>query len=591
MSKLVLNEKDFDELLKNKSLMEAMLKPTILDESIHKSNGALIIPLIICDNPYTEIPNVPNQVNFILPLSLRFSKEPYAINIKNDIKMYMNLYEKYSKEVNEIIDKTKMSLQKLYLPLKKLRDEIKKFGKNFKNSIEQLKTPIENKKQGLDEINYLEYPEDLKQKYLNDKEEIIKEVNEFLTEANNFYQNYKKINEKTYKETETFVQKFMELAEPAKELSTFINNFFKVFEKASSEFNDLNDKKKIDNAFKKIKEPLNDFVLKTKNTENKLIAVNEIEKEKKIENVSDIINETKNKMDILKKKSKIISDKISQIRKNYGEKEKILKSMKIPDFSHVNFKECSENLQKEKEDINKIVDNKKENINKGIEIVYNQSRLDLLFIMDITNSMDFYLEQLKKNILDMIETIKEGCAGVDIFLGFIGYRDFSDLDFGENYINLELTKEYNELKKNIQYLEAHGGGDKAEDLCSALEFGVNKNWEGNSRFTVLVTDSPCHGKKYHDLKEDEDNYPEGDRENRNIEEKIQFFAKNNISLFCLKINNTTSKMFEIFRNIYEINKNKDSNNSFIVKQGEILFKAVTENAIKTFQNRKSVDFK
>ena len=42
----------------------------------------------------------------------------------------------------------------------------------------------------------------------------------------------------------------------------------------------------------------------------------------------------------------------------------------------------------------------------------------------------------------MIETINEGCAGVEIFIGFIGYRDFSDLDFGENYINLELTNEF-----------------------------------------------------------------------------------------------------------------------------------------------------
>ena len=396
MPKMVLNEKDFNDLLKDRSLMEAMLNPIILDESTQKSNGALIIPLIICDNPDTELPKVSNQVNFILPLPLRVSKEPYAINIKNDIKMYMNLYEKHSKEVNEIIDKTKESLQKIYLPLKKLRDEIKNFGKNFKNSIEQLKTPIENKKRGLDEINYTVYPEDLKQQFLNDKEDVIKEVNEFLKEANDFFQNYKKINKNTYEETETFVKKFMELAEPAKELSTFMNDFFKVFEKSSEQFNDLNDKKKIDNAFKVIKEPLNDFVLKTKNIENKLIAFNEIEKEKKIENINDIINDTKNKMGILKKKSKIISDKISQIRKNYEEKEKILIAMKIPELIHANFEECSQNVQKEKEDINKIVDNNIKNINEDIIIANNQSRLDLLFIMDITNSMDFYLEELKK---------------------------------------------------------------------------------------------------------------------------------------------------------------------------------------------------
>ena len=45
---MVLNEKDFNDLLKDRSLMEAMLNPIILDESTQKSNGALIIPLIIC---------------------------------------------------------------------------------------------------------------------------------------------------------------------------------------------------------------------------------------------------------------------------------------------------------------------------------------------------------------------------------------------------------------------------------------------------------------------------------------------------------------------------------------------------------------
>ena len=44
---------------------------------------------------------------------------------------------------------------------------------------------------------------------------------------------------------------------------------------------EINDFVMFDMAFKKIKEPLNDFVLKTKNIENKLIAFNEIEKEKK----------------------------------------------------------------------------------------------------------------------------------------------------------------------------------------------------------------------------------------------------------------------------------------------------------------------
>ena len=108
----------------------------------------------------------------------------------------------------------------------------------------------------------------------------------------------------------------------------------------------------------------------------------------------------------------------------------------------------------------------------------------------------------------------------------------------------------------------------------------------------MVTDSPCHGIKYHDLKEDQqDNYPEGDRNKRNIEEYIEFFAKNEISLYCLKINSTTDKMFKIFQDIYEKNKTKDSKNNFVVQQGKNIFNIVTENAVKTFQNRKKLEIK
>ena len=45
-------------------------------------------------------------------------------------------------------------------------------------------------------------------------------------------------------------------------------------------------------------------------------------------------------------------------------------------------------------------------------------------------------------------------------------------------------------------------------------------------------------------------------------------------------------MFKIFKDVYDQNKPKDSNNQFIVDSGENIYKVVTTNAIKTFQNRK-----
>ena len=59
--------------------------------------------------------------------------------------MYRKLYEKHSREVNEIIEKTKNSIKNLYPPMKKLRDEIKKYTNDFEGSIKILDIPYKNK--------------------------------------------------------------------------------------------------------------------------------------------------------------------------------------------------------------------------------------------------------------------------------------------------------------------------------------------------------------------------------------------------------------------------------------------------------------
>ena len=288
----------------------------------------------------------------------------------------------------------------------------------------------------------------------------------------------------------------------------------------------------------------------------------------------------------------MISKLISNIREKYGEPKKDIKTVEIPESKVLNISGAKEILEKEKDKINSDVKEGVDKINEKNIIIKNQTRLDLLFIMDITNSMDLYLDQAKNSILNMMEEIKKNCAGIDIYLGFIGYRDFTDLDFGYEYVNLDLTTDYEAIKKEIEPLRAQGGGDIPEDLCGAFEFSTKKSWEGKSRFAILVTDSPCHGTKYHDLKGDNvDNYSNGDKDGRNIEEFIKFFAENEISLFCLKINSTTDKMFGIFKEVYEKNKKPNSNSQFIVGEGETLSSVVIENAVKTFQNRKELEIK
>lgn len=67
-----------------------------------------------------------------------------------------------------------------------------------------------------------------------------------------------------------------------------------------------------------------------------------------------------------------------------------------------------------------------------------KTSLDLLFVMDITGSMGPYLNQVKINMINIINRIILECPGIDINIGFIGYLDVqyqSGL-----YIDYDLTK-------------------------------------------------------------------------------------------------------------------------------------------------------
>ena len=91
-------DKEIDEFLEqletNPELVESLLKAEVIGsniENLQKVNNAMIHPLLICDNPDIELPQVPVQLNFLLPSSIRKSKEPYVVNIKHDINMYRKL--------------------------------------------------------------------------------------------------------------------------------------------------------------------------------------------------------------------------------------------------------------------------------------------------------------------------------------------------------------------------------------------------------------------------------------------------------------------------------------------------------------------
>ncbi len=133
--------------------------------------------------------------------------------------------------------------------------------------------------------------------------------------------------------------------------------------------------------------------------------------------------------------------------------------------------------------------------------------VDIVFLLDVTGSMQACLDGLKRNIETFIDTLTTGdannCSPVkDWRSRVVGYRDF-EVDI-EPFVDSPFVRNVDELKSQLNALEAIGGGDEPEGLLDALykvseagETGADDAEEGGkwryrksaARVVVIFTDA------------------------------------------------------------------------------------------------------
>ena len=293
---------------------------------------------------------------------------------------------------------------------------------------------------------------------------------------------------------------------------------------------------------------------------SKVVLREEERKGNPINNLYDIINN-------LKEKYIDIYQKINEKRESFGIKKIILNfNLDLKQMETTNdvcgklgekIIEVFEKFQMEYEEI------------KNRE---NQQRIDIAIILDITSSMENYIDKFKEQFYPMIDSIIKECPDSLVFVGFIGYKDLEDKKLGDDYINIDFSINYDKLKEIINQIEPDGGDDIPEDVAGAFELSLKMNWKGNTKIAFLITDSPCHGSKYHDLnknlKEEIDKYDDENPNGKKIDEIIQDLFTKNISLFCLNLHKNTHRMFEYFKDKFE---------SMRLHQGKHIFSIENEN--------------
>lgn len=126
--------------------------------------------------------------------------------------------------------------------------------------------------------------------------------------------------------------------------------------------------------------------------------------------------------------------------------------------------------------------------------------LDVVFVFDATDSMEPTVREAKRRIQDVINLIvglltRDDNPPQNVRFGVVAFKDYGD-EFGLRATDgIELTADFEKVRRYINTLVVGGGGDRPEPLDRALSDATDKDmgWEkGRRNVVVLVTDAPVH---------------------------------------------------------------------------------------------------
>ncbi|HEU4321931.1 MAG TPA: vWA domain-containing protein [Roseiflexaceae bacterium] len=125
------------------------------------------------------------------------------------------------------------------------------------------------------------------------------------------------------------------------------------------------------------------------------------------------------------------------------------------------------------------------------QAVPEQIRLDVMFLLDATGSMDDEIGRIQQTIDSIAQRIDGFTPRPALRFGLVAYRDR-----GEEYVTrvYDFTPDVVAFRKILMSVQAFGGGDEPEALNEALHAAIQQvNWADDAvRLTFLVADAPPH---------------------------------------------------------------------------------------------------
>lgn len=122
------------------------------------------------------------------------------------------------------------------------------------------------------------------------------------------------------------------------------------------------------------------------------------------------------------------------------------------------------------------------------------NQVDLCFVVDTTGSMGPFLAAARTALVNTLKALGAK-DNLDLRVALVEYRDHPPQEASFATRHYALTTDLAVVQKNIDNLQASGGGDHPESVFDGVhEAAVLTEWRRHSaRFLLLVGDAPPHG--------------------------------------------------------------------------------------------------
>ena len=121
--------------------------------------------------------------------------------------------------------------------------------------------------------------------------------------------------------------------------------------------------------------------------------------------------------------------------------------------------------------------------------------VDIVFVMDVTESMQPYIDAIKKNMVDFSHDLASNNR--DYRLGLVTFEDYVVSKYPDCNCPYQktMTSDVNQFINWVGTLHASGGGDIPEDQLDALAYAASFPFRPQAQgIIIIITDAPPHHK-------------------------------------------------------------------------------------------------